>query len=223
MMATTHALAGMALASVVTLFAPEYAPVAVVAAGLGGAFPDLDTPGRHRRTLHYPVYYSLATVGLLVLALGVPTPVTVALAAFVGGAAVHSASDAFGGGLELRPWEGTSDRAVYDHYHGRWLRPRRWVRYDGAPEDVVLAGVLAVPTLALAGGAGDATALSGASLRVTALSGELVPTLVVVFVAVSVAYGLVRKHVVAVGEWLVAVLPPGVLDRLPGQFVEDLR
>jgi hypothetical protein len=115
MMATTHALAGMALASVATLFAP----VAVVAAGAGGAVPDLDTPGRHRRTLHYPVYYSLAALGLLAVAFVVPTPATVALAAFVGAAAVHSASDVLGGGLELRPWEGTSDRAVHDHYHGR--------------------------------------------------------------------------------------------------------
>jgi len=213
MMATTHALAGMALASVAALFAPEFAPVAVVAAGAGGAFPDLDTPGRHRRTLHYPVYYSLAAAGLLAVAVVVPTPATVALAAFVGAAAVHSASDALGGGLELRPWEGTSDRAVYDHYHGRWLRPRRWVRYDGSPEDVALAGLLAVPTLALAGGPIGATAISGA----------FVPTLVVALVGLSVVYGLVRKPLVVLGAWLVATLPPGVVDRLPGSFADELR
>jgi len=224
MMATTHALAGMALASVVTLLAPEFAPVAVVAAGAGGVFPDLDMPGRHRRTLHFPVYYSLVSVCLLAVALVVPTPVTVALAAFVGAAALHSVSDVLGGGLELRPWEGTSDRAVYDHYRGQWLRPRRWVRYDGAPEDVALAGLLAVPTLALAGGSGPflATALSVESIQAVALSGGLVPTLVVALVGVSVAYGLVRKPLVALGEWLVAGLPPGFVDRLPGSFADDL-
>jgi len=225
MMATTHALAGMALASVVSVFAPEYAPVAVVAAGAGGAFPDLDTPGRHRRTLHYPVYYSVAAVGLLVVALVVPSSVTVALAAFVGAAALHSVTDVFGGGLELRPWEGTSDRAVYDHYHGRWVRPRRWVRYDGSPEDVALATLLAVPALvfAPAGGPVMVTALSGESLRASALSGEFVPTLVLALVGLSVVYGLVRKPLVVAGELLVARLPRSVLDRIPLGFVEELQ
>jgi hypothetical protein len=224
MMATTHALAGMALASVATLLAPEFAPVAVAAAAAGGVFPDFDMPGRHRRTLHFPVYYSIVALALLAVALVVPTPVTVALAAFVGAAALHSASDVLGGGLELRPWERTSDRAVYDHYRGRWLRPRRWVRYDGAPEDVALAGLLAVPTLALAGGATSiqATAFSVESIQAVALSGALVPTLVVVLVGVSVAYGIVRKPLVVFGEWLVAGLPAGVVDRIPGTFAEDL-
>jgi len=213
MMATTHALAGMALASVATLFAPEFAPVAVVTAGAGGAFPDLDTPGRHRRTLHYPLYYSLVAVGLLAVAVVVPTPVTVALAAFIGAAALHSVSDVLGGGLELRPWEGTSEQAVYEHYHGRWLRPRRWVRYDGSPEDVALAGVFAVPTLAFA----------GEPVGATAPSGGFVSTLVVALVGLSVAYGLVRKPLVVLGEWLVATLPPSVVDRLPGSFADDLQ
>ena len=220
MMATTHALAGMALASAVSVFAPEYAPVAVVAAGAGGAFPDLDTPGRHRRTLHFPVYYTLAAVGLLVVALVVPSTVTVALAAFVGSAALHSVTDVFGGGLELRPWEGTSDRAVYDHYHGRWVRPRRWVRYDGSPGDVALATLLAILTLVFAPAGGS---LAGGSVRATAFSGELVPTLVLALVGVSVVYGLVRKPLVVAGEWLVARLPRSVLDRIPLGFVEELQ
>jgi len=202
MMATTHALAGMALASVTVALAPEHAPLAVGTAAVGGAFPDLDLAGRHRRTLHFPVYYSVAALGLTALAVARPTPVTVALAVFLAAAALHSVTDAFGGGLELKPWEGTSDRAVYDHHRGLWVRPRRLVRYDGAPEDVALAAALAVPTYAV-GGPG-------------------VRRLVLALLVVSVVYGAVRKPLVAVAAWFVAVLPPAVLDRIPGRFVEEL-
>jgi hypothetical protein len=60
--------------------------------------------------------------------------------------------DAFGGGVGLRPWEGTSEKGVYNHLDGRWVRPRGWVRYAGAPEDFVLATLCAVPALALTSG-----------------------------------------------------------------------
>ncbi len=201
MMATTHALAGMALASVTVLVAPEHAPTAVVAAAVGGAAPDLDLYGAHRRTLHFPTYYALAAVAALAVAVLAPTTLTVALAAFLAAAALHAATDALGGGLELRPWEATSERAVYDHYRGRWLRPRRLVRYDGAPEDLLLAGALAVPTLVHADG----------RLR----------TAVAVLLVVSAGYALVRKQVVAVTEAVVRVLPAPVVARLPDRLTEE--
>jgi len=203
MMATTHALAGMTLASVTLAVAPEYAPVALVAGAVGGAFPDLDLAGAHRKTLHFPVYYSVVALCSVLLAAFVTTPVTVALAAALAAAALHSVMDAFGGGLSLRPWEGTVDRAVYDHFNGRWIRPRRWIRYDGAPEDFALAAGLAV-------------------VPFTASTGRF-RTVVVGLVAVSLGYAVVRKPLVDAGERLVAVLPPAVLDRLPRRFLEELR
>lgn len=203
MMATTHALAGMVLVSVTGLIAPEYLPVAVGAGAVGGIFPDLDLYANHRRTLHYPILYSLGAFALVALAVFVPTAVTVALAAFLTSAALHSVMDALGGGLELKPWEGSSDRAVYDHYHGRWIRPRRWIRYDGAPEDVLFAVALAIPLLVIFTGR--------------------IQMLVAVLLGVSILYGLVRKPLVVVAEWLVETLPDDVVDRLPGQFAEDIR
>lgn len=202
MMATTHALVGMVLFSATALVAPEQLPVAVAGAAAGGLFPDLDLFGNHRRTLHFPVLYSAAAVVLGVVALVFPAAVTVALAAFASSAAIHSAMDALGGGLEVKPWKGTSDRAVYSHYHDRWLAPRRWIRYDGAPEDVALAAVLA-------GG------------LIFAFAGPI-QTVAVAFLAVSVLYGLFRKPLVLAGESLVDRLPASVLDRIPFQFTEDL-
>jgi len=203
MMATTHALAG-ALAGVVTLaVAPELAPVALVAGAAGGAFPDLDLYYGHRRTLHFPVYGSLAALAALAAAVLSPGAGTVALAAFLGAAACHAASDALGGGLELRPWEGTSERAVYDHFRGMWLRPRRLVRYDGAPEDAALGVVLAVPTVVA--------------------FGPPVETVVGIALALSIGYALLRKPMVALAEFVVARLPDSVSGVLPERFVADLQ
>jgi hypothetical protein len=200
MMATTHALAGMILAGVVSLLAPEATPVVLAAGAAGGVFPDLDLYAGHRRTLHFPVYYAVAGAATLGLAFAAPEAATVALAAFLLAAALHAGMDALGGGLELRPWEGRSERAVYSHYHGRWLRPRRWVRYDGAPEDALLAGALGAP-LVLVGGEVGALALA--------------------LVAVSAGYALVRKRLAGLWVAVVRALPGGVASRLPERFAEE--
>lgn len=111
--------------------------------------------------------------------------------------------DALGGGLELKPWLGTSDRAVYSHYHRQWIRPRRWIRYDGAPEDLLAAGLFSLPAL---------YALDDVAR--TAVLGAL---------GVSAGYVLLRKPMVEVTEAVVDALPEKHLDRLPARFVEDFQ
>lgn len=199
-MATTHALWGMALAFPVLAFAPELAPVAFGAGLVGGLLPDLDLYAGHRKTFHYPVYASLATVPAIVLAIAAPSTLTVALAVGLAAAALHAATDAAGGGLELRPWQASSNRAVYSHFHGRWISPRRWVRYDGAPEDLGLAGLAAAP-LVVAGG--DTT---------TAVA--------IVLLTVSTVYVLLRKPLAALAEYLVGLLPAPVLPYVPERYRE---
>lgn len=200
-MATTHALFGALLGGVLVPVAPELAPVAFAAGAAGGVAPDLDLYAGHRRTLHFPVYYGVAAALALPVALLVPGPATVAAVVFLAAAALHSAMDALGGGLELRPWEATSDDAVYSHFHGRWLAARRWVRYDGAPEDAALAAAAALP--------------------VFAVYGDFTTPLVGGAVALSVGYAAVRRRLVDLGEWLVARAPDPVLARVPERFVAD--
>lgn len=212
MMATTHALAGVAVAVVSLYVAPEQADVAVLAAFTGGLFPDADLYAGHRKTLHYPVYYSLAAIPAVALATVVPTTATVAVAFFLVAAALHSVMDAFGGGLELRPWLGVSERAVYDHFRGQWIRPRRWIRYDGAPEDLALAGLLALPGFALFGD----TVVQPLHL------GLSVQALLLGVLGVSAVYALLRKPMVAVAEWLVGRLPARLLAVVPDRFTADL-
>ncbi|SEL83924.1 hypothetical protein [Haloferax larsenii] len=146
MMATTHAAVGLALAAPLVWIAPELAPVAAVGALVGGVVPDVDLfVGTHRKSLHFPVYYTLAAVLVGLVAVVAPSAVVVAIAFFLLSAGVHSISDWFGAGDELRPWHRTSDRAVYVHPAKRWLRPRYVVRYDGAPEDLVLTLLFSIP------------------------------------------------------------------------------
>ncbi|WP_440764816.1 metal-dependent hydrolase [Natronorubrum sp. DTA7] len=147
MMLPTHAVIGLAVATPLLVLSPDLAPAALTGVLAGSLVPDLDLYAGHRRTLHYPTIYTLLALPLALVAVIVPTTVSVGVASVVVGAAIHCHADRFGGGLELRPWEGTSERAVYDHVRGRWRRPKRWVRYDGAPEDLLVLVSLAVPLL----------------------------------------------------------------------------
>ncbi|MFB6114371.1 MAG: metal-dependent hydrolase [Halodesulfurarchaeum sp.] len=202
MMATTHVLVGVGIAAVASLVAPDFSLLSLVAAAAGGVVPDLDLYAGHRKTLHYPVYYSVASLfagGLYMLS---PSPIRLALALFLIAAGTHSFMDAFGGGLELRPWQGTSDRAVYSHYHGRWLRPRRWIPYDGAPSDLGLAILVSLPAL---------FAFDG---QVSLAIGGLL--------LISGVYVALRKPLVWVATWLYDRVPDSLRGRLPERFVQGL-
>lgn len=199
MMATTHALAGAAIAAVVALSAPELAPIALIGGVAGGVLPDLDLFGYHRRTLHFPTYYTIGAAGTTLLALTVSTPVTVGVATFFLAAALHARMDRYGGGLELRPWLGTSDRAVYDHATQRWRRPLQWVRYDGAPEDLLVASAFAVPPFLVFG-----------------------PTVqygIIGVLGLSAGYVVVRKQLPDLAVILARIVPDPLQDRVPRRYL----
>ncbi|WP_372480864.1 metal-dependent hydrolase (plasmid) [Halomicrobium sp. HM KBTZ05] len=201
MMATTHALWGMAVALPVLASEPTLAPVAFGAGLVGGLLPDLDLYAGHRKTLHYPVYAPLAAVPAVALAIATPSTVTVGVAVGLTAMALHAVTDAAAGGLELRPWLADSDRAVYSHYHGRWIRPRRWVRYDGAPEDLAVAGI--------------------ATVSLAAVAGSAVTAVAVALLAVSAVYVLVRKPLATLAERLVGLLPTPIVSYVPERYRES--
>jgi hypothetical protein len=175
-MGTTHAAVGLLVGAPLLWLAPEYAALALSSGLAGGLFPDLDMLGGvHRRTLHLTEYYLVGAVVALVAAALVATPVTVAAAVFLLAAAAHCVGDWLGGSSERRPWEAVTDRGVYLHVSDRWLAPRRWVRYDGAPEDLALTVVL--------GGLG------------AWMYGPPAYELVAAGVAVAVVYAVARKRI----------------------------
>jgi hypothetical protein len=198
MMLPTHVLAGMLLAAPLVRAAPELAPVGFAAGFLGGLVPDLDMYTGHRRTLHYPVYYSVLSVPALVAAVAAPSTLTVGVALFLLGAALHSVADMYGGGLELRPWEGNSDRAVYDHHREKWISPRRGVRYDGAVEDLALSVGLSVPLLVLVDG----------PLR----------QIVIGTLAVAVVYTVLRRRLAEIAAAVIPLLPSSLDPYLPERY-----
>ena len=201
-MLPTHALAGMALALPLVATAPEFASVAIVAGLLGGIVPDLDLYAGHRKTLHFPVFYSVVAAVATVIAALVPTALTVGIAVFLLGAAVHCVTDVFGSGLELRPWEGRSEKAVYDHYRGTWIAPRRLIRYDGSPGDLLLSVALSVPLL-------------------WALEGSF-QWIVIGALAVAIVYAALRRVLADLAAVVVRVLPAGALPYVPERYLEDL-
>ncbi|QKY20017.1 metal-dependent hydrolase [Halolamina sp. CBA1230] len=206
MMLPTHALLGMLLALPVAVLAPEHASVALAAGLVGGILPDLDLYAGHRKTLHYPVGYSLLAGVATLAAVVSPSPATVGAVVLFAAAASHSLVDVLGGGLELRPWEASDERAVYDHYRGRWIAPRRWVRYDGAPEDLLLSVGLALPLW---------LHVAPPFRRVVAAS-----------IVVAVTYAATRRALPRVARALVTEVLPGrvpasLLARLPERYVED--
>lgn len=198
MMATTHALAGAALAAVVAVVAPEFGPAALVGGLLGGGLPDLDLYRDHRRRLHFPTYYAVLSVPAVALAVLITSPLTVAIAVGLIAAAFHSQLDRIGGGLELRPWEATSRKAVYDHAQRRWYPPMRWVRYDGAPEDMGLAIAFAVPALVVYNGTAEHLLLG--------------------ILGISALYVLVRRRLPDIAERLAGALPATVAAHVPDRF-----
>lgn len=200
MMLTTHVLAGLALALPVVVFAPEFAPVALVAGAFGGALPDFDLYTGHRRTLHFPVYYSTLAAPAVGLALLVPHVGTIALAVGVAAAALHCLMDVFGGGLELRPWENGSEKAVYDHFHGRWVAPKRLIRYDGSSEDLLLAGGFAAPSVLL---------LDGAAVA-----------LVAALLGISVVYVALRRWLADLAPAVFSKVPEPIEEYVPDRYTE---
>lgn len=199
MMAMTHAIAGLVLAAV-ALRAGGGDPATLAAAGLAGSLvPDLDIYAGHRKTLHYPVYGWIPAGLAVALAAAAPTAVTVALATFLVAAALHPVMDRYGGGLELRPWEGRSQRAVYSHFHGRWLAPRRLVPYDGSPHDLGAALALSVPAATLP---------------------EPLPPVVGVLLAVGATYVVLRKRLATLWATLARSLPEPVARHVPARFFE---
>lgn len=199
-MLPTHVLGGMLLAVPLVRVAPELAPIGFAAGFLGGLFPDLDMYVGHRKTLHYPVYYSAFAGIALLAAVLTPSAVTVGVALFLLGAAVHSVADMYGGGLELRPWEGTSDRAVYDHYRSHWVAPRRGIRYDGAVEDLALSVGLSLPLLYLLDG----------PLRLIVMATLLV----------AVAYTALRRHLAELAAYTVSLVPAVMTPYLPDRYID---
>lgn len=199
MMATTHLFVSVAITALAAPLLSETvaAPLVVTAALLGGVAPDFDVVATHRKTLHFPVGYSVMALASGIITVLTPTGPLALLTVAFAAAAIHACSDVFGGSPETEPWNPTQDVAVYNHALGRWHRPRRYVRYSGAPEDFLLGAAFGgVAILAPATG----PVADGALLAVLVWSG---------------LYTLFRRRIGALPSLVSPLVPPRVRAYLP--------
>lgn len=143
-MGSTHILFGMIIAYLYSYIQPELLFPLTLAAILGSIIPDLDMPFDHRKTLHYPVYYSIGAILSVPIFIFSASLITGVVSMLFLSMALHCLVDVLGCGLEPRPWEANNDQAVYFHYPGFWAKPRRWIKYDGSPGDHIITLSLAI-------------------------------------------------------------------------------
>jgi hypothetical protein len=205
MIAVTHALLGLALAtlSLPVLSAFASAPVVLAAAFVGSLLPDLDIVAEHRRTLHFPVAAPVLAGVVGVVAVVAESAIGALAAVALGAAGLHALSDVFGGSPETEPWNPTSDIAVFNHVLGRWHRARRYVRYSRAPENFGLALCFGCTTVLAPG------------------TGARVDGLVAVVLVVSGCYTLGRKRLISLSGIVGSVVPAPLRTRCPTIRVEQ--
>ncbi|WP_408960621.1 metal-dependent hydrolase [Natrinema sp. 74] len=143
MMTPNHATAGLLLALTATRWHPELLSVVAVTAFIGGVVPDLDTKLEHRKTLHYPAYYSIFTGLFLLAATVVGAQVLVVGTYFFAAATLHCYTDLFVD-VEKTSDEPDGDGIIFVHPIDRWVGPVMLVRYAGSPEDLLVGLLLAV-------------------------------------------------------------------------------
>ncbi|RZV11511.1 hypothetical protein BDK88_0390 [Natrinema hispanicum] len=204
MMALTHGFASLAVAVVVFPVVGDHVggPL-LLAAFLGGLAPDADLLASHRKTLHYPVGFSAVTLLLFGAVLLTGWSALLLPTVAVGAAALHAVSDVLGGSAEREPWNPTMDTGVYNHVLGRWHRPRRYVRYSGAPEDFFVC--LAFATVAV-------------SSAVTPTAADIT---LFWLVALAGLYTLCRKRLAAISTGLSNLVPTRVRTLLPTVRIEE--
>lgn len=200
MMLPTHVLIGLAVAVPVAMAFPEHGTAVLVGGIVGSILPDLDLYAGHRRTLHYPTLYVIAAGPAVLVAIVLQRPLVSGIAFVLLAAAVHCRLDRYGGGLALRPWEERTDRGVYDHVKGMWRAPKRWIRYDGAPEDLGLAVGLAAALWFVA----------PASFQ----------PIVALAVLVGTVYAVLRRRLAELAPVVFGAPPEPVREYLPGRYQE---
>jgi hypothetical protein len=87
---------------------------------------------------------------------------------------------------------------VYDHARGEWRAPKRWIRYDGSPRDVLLMALLGIP--------------------LAAVLAPPVRWLVVATLLVGVAYGLLRRRLAAIAPAVFGAVPELLAHRVPDRY-----
>jgi hypothetical protein len=191
-------LAGVVITLPFLYLFPDQALSLFIVGAVGGIFPDFDLYSGHRKTLHFPVYYALPALMLSIIGVITMEPLVLFGFIFTTAAWLHSVMDIFGSGIELRPWEGTSEKAVYNHRQKEWIKPRRFVAYDGSPGDLFLAAAFGLPVLFVFSSPVDLY-----------IGGLLI---------IGVVYAVCRKQLAEIAAWIAHQLPDRIHSFIPPRY-----
>lgn len=122
-------------------------PVAVLAGMIGGFLPDIDMLLEHRKTTHRPFQYLVLTTVFLAAVLLQGGAYLVFATFLLGSMMLHSFMEIFSNGKTMRPKKETDDRAVFNHFTGNWIKPRRTV-IDASFRDLMCTVFFSIPVLA---------------------------------------------------------------------------
>lgn len=147
MMTATHMLLGMLLGYILGFIQPDIAPYLLIIGFIGGMLPDIDIAFKHKRSLHFPFYYSLIVAITLTSTIFFSSVEAVMAFTFFGAATLHCLTDVFAGSLETALGRQENEKTVYLHPENRWINSVNLIRFPGAPEDLMLSLLIGVPLL----------------------------------------------------------------------------
>lgn len=118
---------------------PESSSALMFVALISGLFPDLDTLyGKHRKTMHLPVIYSLMVLPSLLLILLISSYFTFLLLLIAVVLSSHCYMDILTGGSSSKPFPDIESEACYNHIRQRWIEPLGIINHTGSIDDYLI-------------------------------------------------------------------------------------
>mgnify|MGYP006265906321 CR=1 FL=1 len=200
MMLPTHIIVGMFLSLSVLYIEPNYINSVILVSIFGSLIPDLDMYYGHRKTLHYPVFCSIATLLSFCILIFITNIYSISLFFFFMTLSIHPLLDILSSGLEIRPWENTSKKAVYNHYSKQWIAPLHIIPYDGSKEDLSVLLILSIPLMVYLG--------------------QPFYSLIIVLNIIGILYTLSRKILPEFIKPVIKIVPDNYRKYIPDRYQE---
>lgn len=118
---------------------PESSAFVMFVALISGLFPDLDTLyGKHRKTMHLPVIYSLMVLPSLLFVFLISSLFTSLLLLVILVLSFHCFMDILTGGSSNKPFPDIESEACYNHINKTWIEPLGIINHTGSIDDYVI-------------------------------------------------------------------------------------
>lgn len=139
MMMPTHMSVSSLIAVPLVWKFPESSATVMFVALISSLIPDLDTLyGKHRKTMHLPVIYSLMILASLLLVSLISSLLTSLVFLITVVLSFHCYMDILTGGSCKKPFPDIESEACYNHIKKSWIEPVGIVDYTGSIDDYLI-------------------------------------------------------------------------------------